>query len=301
VDSLSSSKIAIIFVPGGKRVRQIEFPGYLFKILLSISAILAVFLLFILIDYTLIKIDTPGLSKLKKENQEKESQNNALAQKIIEMNENLKELQKLDQKLRAMINLEKNSPNQNQVLGVGGSSPQMLEPVYSIEKVRNMHRYSDNLKTAIAIQMGEKKELYGYFDKQRSMLACTPSVWPIKGWVTSDFGYRISPFTNEKEFHRAMDIGSREGTIIIAPADGVVVAASSTDYGYGNLLTISHGYGLKTRFAHLSAFLVKPGDRVKRGQEIAKVGNTGRSTAAHLHYEILLNEVPVNPQQYILN
>lgn len=298
---MSSSRIAIIFVPGGKRVRQIEFPGYLFKILLSISAVLAVFLLFILIDYTLIKIDTPGLSKLKKENLEKESQNNALAQKIIEMNENLKELQKLDQKLRAMINLEKNSPNQNQVLGVGGSSPQMAGSEYSIEKVRNMHRYSDNLKTAIAIQMGEKKELYGYFDKQRSMLACTPSVWPIKGWVSSDFGYRVSPFTQEKEFHRALDIVSREGTLVIAPADGVVVAASSTDYGYGNLLTVSHGYGLKTRYAHLSAFLVKPGDRVKRGQELAKVGNTGRSTGAHLHYEILLNEVPVNPQQYILN
>jgi murein DD-endopeptidase MepM/ murein hydrolase activator NlpD len=297
---LSSSRIAIIFVPGGKRVRQIEFPGYLFKVLLSISAVLAFFLLFILIDYTLIKIDTPGLSKLKKENLEKESQNNALAQKIIEMNENLKELQKLDQKLRAMINLEKNSPNQNQVLGIGGSSPQMLEPVYSIEKVRNMHRYVDNLKTAIAIQMGEKEELYEYFDKQRSMLACTPSIWPVKGWVTSDFGYRVSPFTQEKEFHRAMDISSREGTIVIAPADGVVMA-TSTDYGYGNLLTVSHGYGLKTRYAHLSVFLVKPGDRVKRGQEVAKVGNTGRSTGAHLHYEILLNEVPVNPQQYILN
>jgi murein DD-endopeptidase MepM/ murein hydrolase activator NlpD len=256
--------------------------------------------LFILIDYTLIKIDTPGLRQLKKENLIKEAQNNALAQKIMEMNENLKELQKLDQKLRAMINLEKNSSSQNQVLGIGGSGPQMMDPQYSIEKVRNMHRSLDNLKTAIAIQMGEKKELYEYFDKQRSMLACTPSIWPIKGWVTSDFGYRVSPFTQEKEFHRALDISAREGSPIIAPADGVVVA-TSTDYGYGNLLTLSHGYGLKTRYGHLSAFLVRPGERIKRGQEIAKVGNTGRSTGAHLHYEILLNEVPVNPQQYILN
>jgi murein DD-endopeptidase MepM/ murein hydrolase activator NlpD len=297
---LSSSRIAIIFVPGGKRVRQIEFPGYLFKILLSISAVLVCFFLYILIDYTLIKIETPGLNTLKKENQEKEAQNNALAQKIIEMNENLKELQNLDQKLRAMINLEKNQPNQNQILGIGGSDPLMLDPQYSIEKVRNMHHYIDNLKTAIAIQMSEKQELYEYFDKQRSILACTPSIWPTKGWLTSEFGYRISPFTQEKEFHRALDIATREGTPVIAPADGVVVA-TSTDYGYGNLLTVSHGYGLKTRYGHLSAFLVKQGDRIKRGQEIAKVGNTGRSTGAHLHYEILLNEVPVNPQQYILN
>jgi murein DD-endopeptidase MepM/ murein hydrolase activator NlpD len=110
----------------------------------------------------------------------------------------------------------------------------------------------------------------------------------------------VSPFTNEKEFHSGLDISAKTGSPIIAPADGVVSGIEKT-YGYGNLLTVTHGYGLKTRYGHLSSTLVKKGQAVKRGDAIANMGNTGRSTGPHLHYEIFLEGVPVDPSRYILN
>ena len=132
------------------------------------------------------------------------------------------------------------------------------------------------------------------------MLSCTPSIWPTKGWISSRFGYRISPFTNEREFHRGLDVSNRMNTQIIAPGDGVI-SLIGEDYGYGKILHVDHGYGMKTIYAHLSSILVKKGQYVKRGQKIALVGNSGRSTGPHLHYEVHLNGVPVNPLRYILN
>ncbi|NLA75376.1 MAG: M23 family metallopeptidase, partial [Deltaproteobacteria bacterium] len=158
----------------------------------------------------------------------------------------------------------------------------------------------DNLDTEITVQTQEKSELYDFLDSRKSILACTPSIWPAKGWLSSKFGYRVSPFTNEKEFHSGLDIAAKNGSPIIAPADGVVSGIEKS-YGYGNLLTVNHGYGLKTRYAHLSKILVKKGQAVKRGDIIANMGNTGRSTGPHLHYEVFLEGVPVDPSRYILN
>ena len=163
-----------------------------------------------------------------------------------------------------------------------------------------MHQSLNNLDTEITIQSQKKAELCKYLESEKSMLACTPSIWPTRGWVSSKFGYRISPFTDEREFHKGVDISARMKTKIIAPADGVVISEGRT-YGYGNVITISHGYGLKTRYGHLNSFLVKKGDTIKRGQVIALLGNSGRSTGPHLHYEVHLNDVPVDPFRYILN
>jgi len=158
----------------------------------------------------------------------------------------------------------------------------------------------DNLNTEISVQTQEKVELYKFLENQKSMLASTPSIWPTKGWVSSGFGNHTSPFTNEKEFHSGIDISGRMNTPIIAPADGVVSSVRQT-YGYGKTLVINHGYGLKTTYGHLRKFLIKKGQYVKRGQEIALVGNSGRTTGPHLHYEVHLNGLAVNPLRYILN
>ena len=163
-----------------------------------------------------------------------------------------------------------------------------------------MHRSLDNLDTGISVQINEKAELYKFLESQKSMLASTPSIWPTKGWVSSRFGYRISPFTNQQEFHKAIDIVTRMKAPIIAPADGVV-SLIGKNAGYGKVLAINHGYGLKTRYAHLSKILVKKGANIKRGQKIGLVGNTGRTTGPHLHYEVHQNAVPVNPLRFILN
>ena len=132
------------------------------------------------------------------------------------------------------------------------------------------------------------------------MLNSTPALQPVDGWITSGFGSRISPFNGLKIFHEGIDLAASTGTIIIAPADGIVTFAGVKP-GYGNTLVIDHGYGYMTKYGHNSVHFVKSGDKVKRGDRIATVGNTGRSTGPHLHYEVQVNGIPQDPQVFILD
>ena len=136
--------------------------------------------------------------------------------------------------------------------------------------------------------------------ERRSILRGTPNIKPARGWFTSRFGYRIDPFTGKPTMHNGIDIAASPGTPIVAPADGKVVYVAY-EAGYGKILAIDHGYGVKTRFAHNSQIYVKVGQVVKRGDVIAALGSTGRSTGPHLHYEVRVNNVPVDPINYILN
>ena len=144
------------------------------------------------------------------------------------------------------------------------------------------------------------QELQAYFQDQKSLLASVPSVWPTRGWVTSDFGSRLDPYTSERVMHAGLDIAGPHGKEIVAPSDGTVVFAG-LEGGYGNVLVIDHGYGIKTRYGHLSAIRVKAGERVKRGDIVAAMGNTGRSTGPHLHYEVRVNGIAQNPRKFILD
>ena len=139
-----------------------------------------------------------------------------------------------------------------------------------------------------------------FLHEQKSILAATPSIWPVEGWVTSEFGVRESPFRSGVEFHKGLDISTRFGKEIVAPADGLVIV-SAYDQQDGNFVKIDHGRGLATGFAHLSRMAVKQGMRVKRGDIIGYVGDTGRSTGSHLHYAVFVNNVPVNPRKYLKN
>jgi murein DD-endopeptidase MepM/ murein hydrolase activator NlpD len=122
----------------------------------------------------------------------------------------------------------------------------------------------------------------------------TPSIWPSLGWLTSGFGLRRDPFTGRPASHFGLDISADRGDLVRATADGIVETASRIG-DYGNLVTLSHGFGLSTRYAHLSRILVTPGMKVKRGDIVGYVGSTGRSTSSHLHYEVWADGRPVNP------
>jgi murein DD-endopeptidase MepM/ murein hydrolase activator NlpD len=163
-----------------------------------------------------------------------------------------------------------------------------------------MHRSLEALDNEIAASEQNKTDLYKFLENQNAILASTPSIWPTKGWLSSRFGYRMSPFTGKREFHRGIDISTRMGAPIVAPADGIV-SRVYRDRGYGNVVCVNHGYGVMTKYAHLKKTLVKKGQFVKRGETLALVGKTGRTTGPHLHYEVHLNKVAVNPLRYILN
>jgi len=125
-----------------------------------------------------------------------------------------------------------------------------------------------------------------------------PNLWPVEGPITGSFGERIDPFNGEGAFHSGVDIGSSYGTKIIAPADGVVIATEVMG-GYGKAIMIDHGNGISTRYGHLSGYAVTTGQRVSRGDVIGYVGESGRSTGPHLHYEVRINGTPVNPYKYL--
>jgi murein DD-endopeptidase MepM/ murein hydrolase activator NlpD len=137
-------------------------------------------------------------------------------------------------------------------------------------------------------------------NKRNQLAAATPSIWPTHGWLSSSTGNRADPFTGEKDYHPGLDISADKGDPVYSTANGKVVNASAAG-NYGNLVIVDHGYGLETRYGHLSAFKVTVGQDVKRGDLLGLVGATGRATGAHLHYEVRANGRILNPLQLLLN
>jgi murein DD-endopeptidase MepM/ murein hydrolase activator NlpD len=131
-------------------------------------------------------------------------------------------------------------------------------------------------------------------ERRHALAAATPSIWPVTGWLSSSYGVRRDPFTGGPDFHPGLDISADYGQPVRATADGVV-ASAGVNGNYGNLVVIEHGYGIVTRYGHLSRFAAAGGQKVRRGDIVGYVGSTGRSTSAHLHYEILLNGQLSNP------
>ena len=135
-------------------------------------------------------------------------------------------------------------------------------------------------------------------EKRNALAAATPSIWPAQGWLTSTMGPRTDPLTGDADYHGGLDIAGEKGQPVYATAAGVVTQAGFSG-GYGNLIVLDHGFGLETRYGHLSAFLIHQGDHVKRGEMIGRLGSTGRTTGAHLHYEVMANGRLINPLQLL--
>jgi len=302
---LASKKISIFLVPDStSKVRRFRFPRFFLVFLAIFSIFSAAALCWIIHDYCILKADMPRLAGLKSDNEQQRRQFVHLVQRIDQISHKLRELKAFDQKLKVMVNLETGEDG-SQFKGIGGSDTDLTDPKRVMENshkemVRQMHRSLDTLENEIALGEQDKTELHKFLESQKILLASTPSIRPTKGWMSSRFGYRISPFTGQKEFHKGIDISTRMNAPIIAPANGIV-SHVGWDHGYGKVLIIEHGYGVKTKYAHLQKTLVKKGQHVKRGETVALVGNTGRSTGPHLHYEVHLNRVAVNPLRYILN
>ena len=133
---------------------------------------------------------------------------------------------------------------------------------------------------------------------REALAEATPTLWPVDGWVSASYGYRRDPFTGVRDHHPAIDISTRPGEPVYATAAGLVASAKRNG-AYGNLVEIRHGFGLTTRYGHLSTFAVRSGDTVERGHLIGHAGATGRATGNHVHYEVWVNERTVNPLRLI--
>ena len=212
-------------------------------------------------------------------------------------------IRNLDTKLRRAVRLGSRD-KAAAVLGIGGQDELGFQNLAEIgekkqdQALKEMQQELTQLQGAASKEETSLQTLIEYFEDKRSLYASTPAGWPVRGWVTSPFGNRISPITGKLQFHEGIDIATQIGTPVLAPADGVVIKAGF-EAGYGNMVELSHGYGLKTVFGHNSRLNVKPGQHVKRGDIIAYSGNTGSSTGPHVHYEVRVNGLPVNPVRYL--
>jgi len=210
----------------------------------------------------------------------------------------MQELEKLDNDIRGLL---KDDPALKEIVerraNQTSSSRSTLSSRSRVDRQQAI-RQLVLLEEKIPEQQQSLEELKEAIIKRADRLSHTPSIYPVKGTISSKYGYRKSPFGRSTEFHDGLDIAAPYGTEVVATADGVVTFAGYKS-GYGRTVTISHGYGYETSYCHNSSILVKTGQQVKKGQVIAKVGSTGRSTGPHLHYMVKVNGQLQDPANFL--
>ena len=294
----------LIFGQKTSKTRHLRIHKKTFKIGLYLLTFGLLCTIFFLCDYIQVRKKTFELNQLRQQTQEQKSKIHFFSSKIEDLEKQLSKLKDFDKRIRIIANLEKGQETTS-VMGVGGPSASDVREKLRAEKnemglAQQMRTDIERLELEAMSQEESLSELEKLLQSKKNMLVHTPSIWPVHGWVTSGFGFRTNPFTGLTQMHEGLDIANRIGTPVIAPADGIV-SDTGKDSAYGNFIVISHGFGINDRFLHLSKILVRPGQKVKRGDKIAEVGTTGKSTGPHLHYEVRVNGIPVNPVRYIVN
>lgn len=285
----------LIVVPHAKaRFRKFQVSVRLTRWVLGSLSVLALALVGIVVHYTMISVEVAELKRLKGENLALATKARAYEENAGRLQARVLTLQNMVTKLGLMAGVEKSLPDA-QVGGVGGVSN--LETTAPSVDIAASLQGIDNTVSALT---QKSTRLQAFFEDQQQLLAATPSIWPVRGYLSASFGNRKDPFTGMPDFHPGIDVSTPRGTKVVAPADGVVVFVGRKQ-GYGKALVINHGYGVVTRYGHLDGWNVRPGQRVRRGDPVAFVGNTGRSTAPHLHYEVWVDDQLRNPIEFILD
>jgi murein DD-endopeptidase MepM/ murein hydrolase activator NlpD len=184
----------------------------------------------------------------------------------------------------------------NRAMGGAGTAPPSVTTLPALQSAENTFGLLREILQGIENRLTAART---DVDRRNALAAATPSIWPAHGWLSSSVGRRTDPITGGADYHQGLDISADAGAPVYATADGTVLLAQR-EGAYGNLITIDHGYGLETRYGHLSKYEVKSGSQVKRGQVIGRVGSTGRATGPHLHYEVRVNGRLLNPLQLLL-
>ncbi len=280
------------------QAKKIHLPHFVLVIGASAVACLFLFALFVIAQFLGWSSRMVELRHLRAQAEE----HHQVLRRVERLEKDLLRVQGLDHSLRVIAGLDQAASEIPPGLG-GGAEGQtsVLVAGFSSQARTSLDGLSEELEQlAREIRTREKslKELQVYLEEKRSLLASTPTIWPVKGWITSGFGYRRSPFTGRRELHDGIDIGAPHGTPVVAAAEGIVTYSGFLG-GHGNVVVIEHGYGFTTFYAHNSRNAVSPGRRVKRGEVIAYIGTTGLTTGPHVHYGVQVKKSWVNPRQYI--
>ena len=296
--------VTFMIVPGGTgSIRRFHVPRVSLKRASWAGIAAAVLFLVFSVDYVRVRLSLSELERLRRETSAQRQELQSYAEQMETISTKLGKIDTFERKLRVITNLDPADPLP--LPGIGGTDGQLLDAddVSWLSRAKRHEIIREGLETLADAADTQEQSLQGlitHLEDQAVRLVHTPSISPTHGWVTSSFGYRTSPQTGGREFHKGLDIAGRTGTPILAPADGEVIYATSKR-SLGNAVKLRHGYGVDTVYGHMQEILVKPGARVKRGQQIGLMGSTGRSTGPHLHYEVLVNGKAVNPLNYILD
>lgn len=296
--SLQGSEVREISL-SWKRIFSLMFSSFVVMLLLVGSSI-ALFTDF----YHNARIDALGNT-----NHQLSKQLKSMGEKVYRIENQMQAIEKQDDDLRVFSDLPRIDKDLREV-GVGGASGEEayalnLLPLDLSQKTTEIHNILDQLERRLSLSLENHNEVKNKLAANSQMIKHYPSIRPVLGGrFTDKFGLRLDPFIERKMHHDGLDISAEIGTEVYAAAAGVVVKAINNytpGYGYGKEVIIDHGYGYKTRYGHLSNISVRPGQRVSRWEPIGKVGETGRATGPHLHFEVMIEEKPVNPENYILN
>ena len=268
------------------RFLNLSIPAY--AIYLGIAGVVAVLVLGSLLgSFAVSRLTEHGrVGQLSRENTNLKAQVAAYAAAMDTFRQFMAKAEQMDNKLRASISLPL-IPGDIRLMGIGGSQPPSPEP--RVDAMLRRVRFEQQSLAEIAAAVKE----------QESRLKNVPSIWPVQGWVGSGYGYRRDPFTGRREMHPGFDIVAPTGTPVAATAAGHVIYAGWKS-GWGRCVEIDHGGGIKTFYAHCRTLKVSTGDNVYRGDLIATVGSSGRSTGTHLHYGVLAGKGWADPNNYVL-
>lgn len=310
-------KLTILVIPeNASQTKQLQIPRLVLKGLLFGSLLFISGLSFLMFDYMELRTLRASYRQILTENEGLKGEARLLMTNLEEVRHSLKRVQDYSEKLGDLTNLKVEQVSQQ--TGIGPLSP---EEYQTAKRNQNVAPLKKNIPLGIDLEklvfrsvfdriqnIGNQanqnalqlQKLLSELSQQKSLLSSVPSVSPVDGWITSGFGSRISPFTGERSWHRGIDVASPIGTPIYAPADGVVIFSGAKS-GYGNFVMVAHGYGVVSRYGHNAQNMVQPGQRIKRGDQIATVGMTGRTTGPHLHYEVVVNGRFVDPKKFMLD
>ncbi len=326
----------VIFRGATSKPLRISIPKGILKKILIAAAILLVADIAVISHYIVRTNEVLELRSLRTEVLSARQQIAAFSDAVEALKRRTLSMKEMNQRMRVMLGIEVDQPEGDLLNGQGGeetpieygiftdqtptltrpqpprveeeppSEPLMQlapgEPITS-SAARVLERHVKKeivwLEGQIGVQEDATRLLLAEAEKKSAQWKATPSIWPVKGWVTSGFGPRVSPFTGRPALHDGLDIGAAPETPVRAPANGRVTAIGY-DSKLGNIVRLDHGYGLQTLYGHMAKYLVKSGQRVKRGDVIGLVGTSGLSTGPHLHYMVKVKGRPVNPRKYIL-
>jgi len=295
------SYTVLVLTDAASPPRKLHISKSVVGMLASVAAVAFIGFTFFVYEYVNLNVRMLELKQLRRE----AGEHNLMAEKIRRLEGEISKVREMDQRVRAAIGLDK-SEARPVILAQGGAdvdTRNVLQDVVGQSSGRLMDWVVGDLTTLaqeIASREQSLRELQTHLDKKAAFLAATPTILPVRGLVTAGYGYRKSPFTGKREFHEGMDIAAPHGTPVVATADGIVRFAGPAG-SYGNVVFLDHGHGFATAYGHNSTIRVHARQRVRRGEVIAYVGNTGRTTGPHVHYEVHLEGVASNPLKYAVD